>query len=249
MDKKSSRALMLILTTFTYLLLGAAVFDVLESETERYVREEIAFVQEKLQAKYNFSVRDMQLFESVAVKSIPHKAGFQWQFTGAFYFAIVVITTVGYGHSAPETTAGRFFCMVFALAGIPLGLIMFQSIGERVNTFIAFCLHQLQFNLQKRGYTWMREVATKHLLLVSLSIGTSIIIIGTVVFHREERWTLFDAYYYCFITLSTIGFGDLVPLQQGSALQLRPFYVVFTLLFVVLGLAVFSACVNLLVLG
>ncbi|VDM74826.1 unnamed protein product [Strongylus vulgaris] len=89
MDKKSSRALMLILTTFTYLLLGAAVFDVLESETERYVREEIAFVQEKLHRK------DMQLFESVAIKSIPHKAGYQWQFTGAFYFATVVITTVG----------------------------------------------------------------------------------------------------------------------------------------------------------
>ncbi|VDM75331.1 unnamed protein product [Strongylus vulgaris] len=154
--------------------------------------------------------------------------------------------------------AGRFFCMVFALAGIPLGLIMFQSIGERVNTCIAFCLHQLQSHLHKRGFNCMREVATKHLLMVSFSIGTSIIIIGTVVFHKEERWTLFDAYYYCFITpllmvvttaVSTIGFGDLVPLQQGSALQLRPFYVVFTLLFVLLGLAVFSACVNLLVLG
>ncbi|KAK6033292.1 hypothetical protein OSTOST_00520 [Ostertagia ostertagi] len=51
------------------------------------------------------------------------------------------------------------------------------------------------------------------------------------------------------VGVSTIGFGDLVPLQQGSALQLQPFYVIFTLLFVLLGLAVFSACVNLLVLG
>ncbi|KAK5979996.1 Two pore potassium channel protein sup-9 [Trichostrongylus colubriformis] len=249
MDKKSSRALMLILTTFTYLLLGAAVFDVLESETESYVREEIAFVREKLQRKYNFTPRDFQLFESVAIKSIPHKATFQWQFSGAFYFATVVITTVGYGHSAPETMAGRFFCMIFALAGIPLGLIMFQSIGERVNTFIAFCLHQMRFYFQSHGMHCIREVTPTHLLIVSLSIGTSIIAIGTIVFHNEERWTLFDAYYYCFITLSTIGFGDLVPLQQGSALQLQPFYVIFTLLFVLLGLAVFSACVNLLVLG
>ncbi|KHJ96844.1 Ion channel [Oesophagostomum dentatum] len=120
----------------------------------------------------------MQLFESVAIKSIPHKAGFQWQFTGSFYFATVVITTVGYGHSAPETMAGRFFCMVFALAGIPLGLIMFQSIGERVNTFIAFCLHSLQSYLHKRGFDCMQEVAPKHLLIVSVSIGSSIIIIG-----------------------------------------------------------------------
>lgn len=32
------------------------------------------------------------------------------------------------------------FCMFYALAGIPLGLVMFQSIGERLNTFVAFAL-------------------------------------------------------------------------------------------------------------
>ncbi|CAJ0564382.1 unnamed protein product, partial [Mesorhabditis spiculigera] len=63
-----------------------------------------------------------------------------------------------------------------------------------------------------------------------------------------ERWTLFEAYYYCVITLSTIGFGDYVPLQKEGILQKNPAYVAFTLLFVLTGLAVFSACVNLLVL-
>ncbi|WKY14972.1 hypothetical protein Q1695_000469 [Nippostrongylus brasiliensis] len=249
MDKKSSRALMLILTTFTYLIVGAAVFDMLESETENYLREEIAHVRERLHKKYNFSSRDFELFESIAIKSIPQKAGYQWQFSGAFYFATIVITTVGYGHSAPETMFGRLFCMVFALAGIPLGLVMFQSIGERVNTCIAFSLHQMRRYFRSHGVRCLREVTPTHLLVVSLSIGTIIIVAGAAVFHKEEHWTVFDAYYYCFITLSTIGFGDLVPLQQGYALQLKPLYVVFTLLFVLLGLAVFSACVNLLVLG
>lgn len=30
--------------------------------------------------------------------------------------------------------------MVYALVGIPLGLVMFQSIGERLNTFVASIL-------------------------------------------------------------------------------------------------------------
>lgn len=30
--------------------------------------------------------------------------------------------------------------MLYALMGIPLGLIMFQSIGERLNTFVAYSL-------------------------------------------------------------------------------------------------------------
>lgn len=35
------------------------------------------------------------------------------------------------------TIGGKVFCMFYALAGIPLGLVMFQSIGERLNTFAA----------------------------------------------------------------------------------------------------------------
>ncbi len=37
---------------------------------------------------------------------------------------------------------GKTFCMFYALAGIPLGLVMFQSIGERLNTFVEKGLKQ-----------------------------------------------------------------------------------------------------------
>lgn len=36
--------------------------------------------------------------------------------------------------------AGRSFCMIYALIGIPLGLVMFQSIGERLNTIVGWAL-------------------------------------------------------------------------------------------------------------
>ncbi|PIC21296.1 hypothetical protein B9Z55_026187 [Caenorhabditis nigoni] len=233
-DGKSARALLLILSTFTYLLFGAMIFDKLESEDDNRVRDEIERVTERLKNKYNLSERDMHLFEAIAIKSIPQQAGYQWQFAGAFYFATVVITTVGYGHSAPSTLAGKLFCMIFALFGIPMGLVMFQSIGERVNTFIAYSLH---------------KVTPTHLLMVSFTIGLLVIVSGTYMFHTIEKWSIFDAYYFCMITFSTIGFGDLVPLQQTNALQEKPLYVFATILFILVGLAVFSACVNLLVLG
>lgn len=46
----------------------------------------------------------------------------------------------GYGHSTPKTAAGKVFCMMYALAGIPLNLVMFQSIGERLNMFVTYLL-------------------------------------------------------------------------------------------------------------
>lgn len=39
----------------------------------------------------------------------------------------------------------------------------------------------------------------------------SYIIAGAFLFNSWENWELLDAAYFCFITLTTIGFGDLVP--------------------------------------
>jgi hypothetical protein len=39
------------------------------------------------------------------------------------------------------------------------------------------------------------------------------------MYQTQEGWTFFDSVYYSFITLSTIGFGDFVALQNGRALH------------------------------
>jgi len=54
---------------------------------------------------------------------------------------LLLLFREGYGHSTPKTYAGKVFCMAYALAGIPLNLIMFQSIGERLNMFVTYVLH------------------------------------------------------------------------------------------------------------
>ena len=52
----------------------------------------------------------------------------------------------------------------------------------------------------------------------------------------------------CFITLTTIGFGDMVALQKDNSLNRRPEYVLFALVFILFGLAIVAASLNLLVL-
>lgn len=50
------------------------------------------------------------------------------------------------------------------------------------------------------------------------------------------------------VTLTTIGFGDYVALQNDKALTNNPGYVALSLVFILFGLAVVAASINLLVL-
>ncbi|XP_019641602.1 PREDICTED: two pore potassium channel protein sup-9-like [Branchiostoma belcheri] len=245
MKKQNIRTLSLMIASFMYLLVGAAVFDALESESEEKQRRLLRERESKLRALYNISREDFLEIETVVLRSVPYKAGKQWQFTGAFYFATTVITTIGYGHAAPITIGGKAFCMFYALLGIPIGIVMFQSVGERVNTLVAYILKKFKKCClrQKRP-----EVSYSNLVTVGFISCTVILTSGAAAFQFFEGWGFYDSFYYCFITLTTIGFGDFVALQQNKALENKPGYVIFSLLFIFIGLTVVSASMNLLVL-
>ncbi|KAL7730479.1 hypothetical protein ACLKA6_000483 [Drosophila palustris] len=244
MKKQNVRTISLIVCTFTYLLVGAAVFDALESETEKRRWEALQAVEDMIIRKYNISQEDFKVMETVVLKSEPHKAGQQWKFTGAFYYATTVLTTIGYGHSTPTTRGGKLFTMCYAIVGIPLGLVMFQSIGERVNRLSSFVIKAVRSSLRCK-----RTVASEvDLICVVTTLSSLTIAGGAAAFSRFEGWSYFDSVYYCFITLTTIGFGDMVALQKDNALNRKPEYVMFALIFILFGLAIVAASLNLLVL-
>lgn len=224
--------------------MGAAVFDALESEPEMIERQRLELRQQELRARYNLSQGGYEELERVVLRLKPHKAGVQWRFAGSFYFAITVITTIGYGHAAPSTDGGKVFCMFYALLGIPLTLVMFQSLGERINTFVKYLLHRA-----KRGLGMRRaDVSMANMVLIGFFSCISTLCIGAAAFSYYEHWTFFQAYYYCFITLTTIGFGDYVALQKDQALQTQPQYVAFSFVYILTGLTVIGAFLNLVVL-
>lgn len=95
MKKQNVRTLSLIVCTFTYLLVGAAIFDALESDNEDRQKEALDYVEKLLMRKYNISQEDYRILSTIVIKSVPHKSGIQWKFAGAFYFATTVLTTIG----------------------------------------------------------------------------------------------------------------------------------------------------------
>jgi len=59
---------------------------------------------------------------------------------------------------------------------------------------------------------------------------TTIIVLGggAAVFHYVEGWAWIDAFYFCVMTLTTIGYGDFVPQTDIGKL--------FNIFYVILGL-------------
>lgn len=101
----------------------------------------------------------------------------------------------------------------------------------------------------KTSFNCKKAIASEvDLILVVTTLSSLTIAGGAAAFSKFENWSYFDSVYYCFITLTTIGFGDMVALQKDNALNQKPEYVAFALIFILFGLAVVAASLNLLVL-
>ncbi|XP_025406703.1 TWiK family of potassium channels protein 18-like isoform X2 [Sipha flava] len=62
------------------------------------------------------------------------------------------------------------------------------------------------------------------------------IVIGAIVFCFEEGWGFSESFYFVFISMSTIGFGDFVPKNQ--------LVMIVSIVYLVFGLALTSMCIN-----
>lgn len=117
MKAQNVRTLFLILSVVFYLLVGAAVFDALETESESSRKKALEQKLGELKRKYGFLEEDYREVERVVLQSEPHRGGRQWKFSGSFYFAITVVTTIGKNAVAVlyVSAAGEHDDMTFVL--------------------------------------------------------------------------------------------------------------------------------------
>lgn len=103
-------------------------------------------------------------------------------------------TIFSYGHSTPNTNAGKAFCIIYAMFGIPLGLVMFQSIGERLNKCASVVIRRFKIFMKCSSV----EATEINLMAATGFLSTIITVTGAAVFSRYEGWSYFDSFYYCF---------------------------------------------------
>lgn len=54
--------------------------------------------------------------------------------------------------------------------------------------------------------------------------------IGTIVFHRLESWNWIQSFYFSAVTITTVGYGDLIPSSDFSRL--------FTAIYILIGVSI-----------
>lgn len=73
-------------------------------------------------------------------------------------------------------------------------------------------------------------------LLTLLATLAMIIAGGTVFFRFVEGWSWLDAYFFTVVTISTVGYGNLVPATALGKIG--------TTVFILLGLGIFAAAIQ-----
>ncbi|KAF7649940.1 hypothetical protein LDENG_00133720 [Lucifuga dentata] len=149
-----------------------------------------------------------------------------------------MISRSGYGNISPSTTAGQIFCVFFALIGIPLNVVVLNRVGKYM---LAIERNICDFLQQKTS----RKRCTRFFIhLVSYVSGAVLFfVVPMLVFQMHEGWTYSEAIYYCFITLSTIGFGDYVA-DSNPDKEYPEWYSILMTSWIFFGLAWLALLIN-----
>ena len=140
-------------------------------------------------------------------------------FLSSFSFA-------GYGRVTPLSEAGKGFCILYALIGIPLTLVFFTAIVERLMIPATIFLH---FLFRQLGHLYkVFHIQVLHLFIIGILVLVFFFLIPAWIYTSiEPSWNYLDAFYYCFVSLTTVGLGDYIPGDNPDQ-ELRPLYKVCT---------------------
>eukprot|EP00730_Choanoeca_flexa_P004430 TRINITY_DN11693_c0_g2_i2.p1 TRINITY_DN11693_c0_g2~~TRINITY_DN11693_c0_g2_i2.p1 ORF type:complete len:880 (+),score=227.08 TRINITY_DN11693_c0_g2_i2:225-2864(+) len=201
---------------FIYLFIGGAVMSELEADHERQAEAqyhaaiEDAFTKTGLNASQRAAITAMiDELESLRL-TVANPDRQDWTFVGATYYSLTVVTTIGYGWIAPKTVGGQIFTVAYSVIGIPLVFYMFAYLGRKLMDVIGFRISSLREGKEfKRKQLQDDSVVLP--MLVALVIATMLICVIAAAYHTTEDWSYWQATYFVFVTMTTIGFGDSMP--------------------------------------
>lgn len=80
------------------------------------------------------------------------------------------------------------------------------------------------------------ELIDRHIYRLIVTLAVVTIASGTIVYHVLEKWSWINSYYFSVVTLSTVGYGDLVPTTPTAKL--------FTTFYIFVGVGILTTFIT-----
>lgn len=226
LNTPNQRLILLIAIYIVYIIFGASIFDAIESPNERRIVDGLNEYVKQFREKHscltnenlNKFIKSVSIASNKGISPLRNVSGDQkWTFGESVFFSGTVLTTIGYGNASPQTKGGKLFCMLFAIVGIPITLILLTALIERLMTvsrrFLEFLNVKLQPCYQRlfKRASCLAEIRISFAFLFVLFVLIFLMLIPAAIYSSIEGWSYLNSFYYCFISLSTVGLGDYVP--------------------------------------
>ena len=152
------------------------------------------------------------------------------------YYLTASITTVGYGDIAPTTTGGKLFMMPYTLIGLAVCLPIAMGAGGYLYKLME---HRLMLIVDddpddNESPQWVRGVLATTMIIFPILIG-----VGWFAWsiNADCDWKHIDAFWWSFMTVMTVGYGDLTLCHPKTDM-------VFLTLYILIGVVFVSAAVT-----
>lgn len=178
-------------------------------------------------------------------------ANAKWNFGSACYFFVVTTTTIGYGDISPATSGGRAFVAIYGLVGLGLVGYVISMAGGAVMDFMGWQRKMFVKHILRQGGSGKADpnvsvpwYVAHSALLTACVTWILFLFVGAAIFRETERlddaealaagvttsteWSYRNALWFCWVTLTTIGYGDFFPTTNAGKVLL-PLYAVFSL--------------------
>ncbi|KAA0718161.1 Potassium channel subfamily K member 1 [Triplophysa tibetana] len=241
-NKSAWYFLFLVLGYILYLIFGAVVFSSVELPYEDRTRQRLLGIKRQfLQEHKCLTEERLEEFLSKAFNRSNYgvsilnnaSASWNWDFTSSLFFASTVLSTTGYGHMAPLSDGGKAFCIIYSVIGIPFTLLLLTAVVQRIMVFSTW--RPITYIHTRWGLS-KPVVGLIHATLLAVVAVSCFFLIPAAIFSvLEEKWNFLDSFYFCFISLSTIGLGDYVPGEAFNQ-KFRELYKLGITVYLLIGL-------------
>ncbi|XP_072937420.1 uncharacterized protein Ork1 [Epargyreus clarus] len=256
MMSKKQLACMLALH-IVYLLVGASIFYHIESPLEMAQRAEEKLERLEIQNLLyeNYIPNDPEKQDTILRKLSGYcgKSMFnyttedeeppvKWDFYHSFFFSYTVVSTIGYGNLAPTTHLGRILMIFYGLFGIPINGILLANLGEYFGLQLISVYRKYKKKNEKRAdnlnYFFNNLGMLGQIFLYLIPGFLFFIFLPACIFVVFEGWDYVAAVYYAFVTLTTIGFGDIVAGTVNNGFKYGYYftYQIFLIVWITFGL-------------